>query len=809
MMKKINFYFLFPLTALVIVILGLSNQLFNISPLGKVLNPFEGFVQNDKDEEFNNEQISLTNIGTSDSVTIYFDDRKVPHIFTKNSDDLYFAQGFVTAYFRLWEMDFLSYASAGRLSEIFSGDGYLEYDRNQRRIGILESAKTSLQKIEQNQETNKVLTAYTKGVNAFIKTLNYKKIPLEFKLLDYEPIDWTSERSALLLKAMAERLTGNELDVENSNFVEIFGQEMFDVLFPNYVADQSPIIPKGTIFKSPNAARDSVSSFHSKLISKNPIEKSQKYLGSNNWAISASRSQSGNPILCNDPHLVLNLPSVWYEMHLVCPTMNVYGVTLPGAPGIIIGFNKDISWGLTNAGRDVRNWYAIKYKDSNRNEYWHDSAWHPITKRIEHIKVRNGEDVYDTVLYTHHGPIVYDRSFNAVEDQLDMALSWTAYIPSNELLTFYKLNKAKNYGDYISAINHFVCPAQNFVFASKSGDIAIKQQGIFPLVEPNRDKFILDGSRSENDMNRFIPIEENPSVLNPERGFVSSANQHPTDESYPYYYSSGEFEYNRNRRINDVLSSRERHSIADMMKLQGDNYNYTAAMVLPKLLEIAHASGIKNKWLDYLNTWNYMYEADSKEAVIFDTWWAEIQSLLWDELTDKKAILSPPDQYIAASMIANNQENAWIDYLGTSDKVEKMEDIVRMSMDSLNIALNAFERSYGNKAFTWANYKGTEIMHMAKIEAFSHKNVQIGGSKNIVNAVGKIWGPSWRMIVELSPEGPKAYGVYPGGQSGNPGSFYFDNNLERWRTIQYRKLNYCERKEEVVKPIAKIVFNKE
>lgn len=783
---------------------ALNTKLGQLPPIGKFLNPFSGFWQN---AENVNAHPVLNCHGTKQEVNVLYDEQDIPHIFAANEEDLYYAQGYVVAKDRLWQMDIQTRMAEGRLSE-FLGDKTLKLDREKRRIGLKYASEKAAEKFL-NEETKMVMNQFTKGVNDYIHSLDYKDLPLEYKLLDYEPLDWTSERSALLLKAMAERLTGNELDVENSNFVKIFGQEMFDVLFPNYVADQSPIIPKGTVFKSPNAARDSLSTFQSKLISQHPIEKSQKYLGSNNWAISASRSQSGNPILCNDPHLVLNLPSVWYEMHLVCPTMNVYGVTLPGAPGIIIGFNKDIAWGLTNAGRDVRNWYAIKYRDSNRNEYWYDSAWHPITKRIEHIKVRNGEDVYDTVLYTHHGPIVYDQSFNAVEDQLDMALSWTAYIPSNELLTFYKLNKAVNYEEYIAAINHFVCPAQNFVFASTTGDIAIKQQGLFPLVEPNRDKFILDGSRSENDMNRFVPIEENPSVLNPERGFVSSANQHPTDESYPYYYSSGEFEYNRNRRINDILQSKEKHSMADLMRLQGDNYNYTAAMVLPKLLEIAAASGKENAWVNKLKHWNYMYEANSKEAVIYEAWWTKIQALIWDELSEKKAILSMPDQYITATLVRDNGVNPFVDFVQTKDKVEGMEDIIAMSMDSLNSALNAFEKNYGNNAFTWANYKGTEIMHMAKIEAFSHKNIQIGGSKNIVNAVGKIWGPSWRMVVELTPNGPVGFGVYPGGQSGNPGSKFFDDNLERWRTIQYRKLNYCAKMEEVNKPIAKIIFNQD
>ncbi|HUM66397.1 MAG TPA: penicillin acylase family protein, partial [Chitinophagaceae bacterium] len=197
--------------------------------------------------------------------------------------------------------------------------------------------------------------------------------------------------------------------------------------------------------------------------------------------ISGARTQSGFPLLANDPHLELSFPSIWFEQQLSMPGTNTYGVSLPGSPFVIIGFNDSIAWGVTNAGRDVKDFYRVRFRDHTKQEYWFNGKWEPTQLRIEEIRVRGGATVYDTVAYTVHGPVMFDESFTTTSSpETNLAVRWVAHDPSNEGMTFYRLNRANNYDDYASAISTFDCPGQNFVFASKSGDIAIWQQGKFP-----------------------------------------------------------------------------------------------------------------------------------------------------------------------------------------------------------------------------------------------------------------------------------------------------------------------------------------
>ncbi|HET8963095.1 MAG TPA: penicillin acylase family protein, partial [Chitinophagales bacterium] len=233
-MKKISTNFLFPLAASIILIFALSNQMFDLPPLGKLLDPFIGAVQNNQEKGLTYPQLIINNMGLNDSVNIFFDDRKVPHIYAKNMDDLYFSQGYVTAYLRLWQMDFLSYVSAGRLSEMFGKDNFLEYDRKVRRLGIPDAAKKSLTLIENDPETNRILTAYSKGVNAYINQLSYKTIPFEYKLLDYKPEPWSNLKTVLILKYMGTILSGHDEDVSMSNMILALGEEDFNKIFPEF-----------------------------------------------------------------------------------------------------------------------------------------------------------------------------------------------------------------------------------------------------------------------------------------------------------------------------------------------------------------------------------------------------------------------------------------------------------------------------------------------------------------------------------------------------------------------------------------------
>jgi penicillin amidase len=297
---------------------------------------------------------------------IVVDERGVTHIFGANDHDLYFLQGFLTAKDRLWQMEFQTHAAGGRISEIV-GDKAIHFDLEQRRMGMVASAQAALDAFDSDTLYRNVVQSYTNGVNAYIGSLNRDNLPFEYRLLDYEPEPWTPLKSSLLLKYMAKMLTGTERDRENTALVELLGQNLFRELYPEQNLLSDPVIPAP--YELSNSNLDSVKN----LISLGPApvndNRSPKNIGSNNWAVSGERTESGLPILCNDPHLRLSLPSIWYEIQLNAPGINCYGVSLPGSPGITLGFNKDVAWGVTNAGRDVRDYYRVEYRDESKSEY--------------------------------------------------------------------------------------------------------------------------------------------------------------------------------------------------------------------------------------------------------------------------------------------------------------------------------------------------------------------------------------------------------------------------------------------------------
>lgn len=758
-----------------------------LPPLGKFLSPYSGFWRNAEPEKLKYpESVQLK--GLEQPVQIVYDDRLVPHIFAANDHDLYFAQGFITARHRLWQMEFQTHFAAGRISEIV-GPKALELDRMTRRKGLLSGAEEALKHLEHEPLSDKILTSYTDGVNAYISSLTYKDYPIEYKLLNYKPEPWTKLKCALLLKYMSDMLTGKSYDIELSNAISLLGEENVALLYPDFPADSlaGPIVPGGVPFKPNHFDLDTP--LTAGLYNKIPIvtEKVEQNIGSNNWAVNGKKTKSGAPILCNDPHLQLNLPSIWFEIQLSTPECNTYGVSLPGAPAIVIGFNQDIAWGVTNGTQDVKDWYKVKFKDSSKKEYWYDGAWKPTTIRVEKINVRGQAPYYDTIYYTHYGPVVYDTTFVNDTVALDLASRWTGQDVSNEMLTFYLLNRAKGYDDYVKALENFQTPGQNFVFASRTGDIAIWQQGHFPLKWPGQGKFVMDGSMPAYQWQGFIPQDENPHVLNPERNFVTSANQHPTNSTYPYYYN-GFFEYYRNRRIIERLSMMNNITVEDMMQLQNDNFNLHAAEALPYFLQHLDKSKItsaQQAYLAELEKWDYMNGVSSIAAAVFEEWYLALDSLIYDELMVMNKMTILPQEYNTVQLLKQYPEHPILDIRSTQPK----ENAAMLIQQGFGIACQKLDdwKQNHKESLTWSNYKHTTVQHLARLLPFSVNQIEIGGNRRIVNACSDRWGPSWRMIVSL--ETPiRAYGVYPGGQSGNPGSHYYTTGIEKWSKGEYFEL---------------------
>ena len=790
-------YALLLLVATFIVIVLLSRPVGSVPALGKLLDPINGWAANA--EAVNKDFTSSFSLEPlHNPVTVLIEDRLVPHIIAFDDHDLYVVQGYVHAYFRLWQMDMQTRAAAGRVGEVigekwvtdpYSGEkknAILEFDRAQRRKGMVYAAENSLKAMEADQRTKIMLDAYTSGINNYIASLSARQLPLEYKLIGFVPEEWTNLKSALLLKYMADDLTGYTEDIPLSLLREHLSKEEFNYLFPPRITGSAPVIPQGTKFSAgslqvPDPPGDSVWAQFPSGSFKGPKEisssNSPNYLapqaedmeepsgiGSNSWAISGAHTTSGAPILCNDPHLGLNLPSLWFEIQLQAPGVNSYGVSLPGAPGIIIGFNDSLSWGFTNNYRDVKDFYEIEEID--KDFYRFDGKPQSYHKRPEVIQIKGKPDFVDTINYTVHGPVMYDEDFpDPARTMARLAMCWMAHRGTNELLSVYLLNRAKNYIEFTEAILHFECPAQNVVYADRAGNIAMWGQGQFINKWKDQGRYVMKGNSSATLWGEDIPMTENPNVLNPEQGYLASANQVTTDSTYPYWYNGYFYDF-RAWRVNEALRGVGVASAPKMFAVQNETFSRLAANTLPTMLT---SLDVTDKHTKGLGAWDYRLSPDAPSASLFQVWWETFYAQVWADLYKASGSLLRPSVERTMQLLQSD----------TTRFRQVLASSYKLALDSLSGIGTA------NDAAEWYKVKNTTLTHLAKIPAFGYKQLKIGGWGNTINAAKTTHGPSWRMVVEMRRDSIKAFGVYPGGQSGNPGSQYYGTFVNSWVEGKY------------------------
>jgi penicillin G amidase len=795
--------------------------------LGSLFSPFEGYWHNgDKLTATPNDQ---TLKGLKGTVKIAYDDRDIPHVFADNIEDAYFTQGFLHANNRLWEMEFLARAAGGGLSEVL-GDRKLnptlstvDVDKLSRRRGIVKGAERTLEEWKKDPEAWKLVEAYAAGVNALINKLTYKDYPVEYKIFGVKPETWTPIKMALIVKYMALDLALGSQDMQTTNAKTLLGSD-FDFVFPEYFKEQSPIVPVGTAFKKspptpptgismgyapskkvsfPNAELSEVKSTLLPFPDAETETQPDAGNGSNNWVVAGSKTKSKHPILCGDPHLNLRLPSIWYEIEISTPEMNVYGVSIPGMPSVIIGFNDHIAWTPTNVGHDVVDWLSIKWKDASKMEYMLDGAYKKVDLRVENVNVKGVGVVSDTVKYTIWGPVIYENDTVA---NANMAFRWL----DNEItgispMVTYKLNKAKNYDEYAAAVQNWNIPAQNIAFASKDGDIALRVQGAFPVKAKGQGRFVQDGSLSSSSWHSLVPKADVPVSKNPSRGFVSSANQHSTDPSYPYYYNSENFEGYRGRIVNNLLAKSDSFTVEDMMKMQNDNSSLFAEEALPNLLKNLDETGLtapEQALLADLKGWNLHYEADMTAPVLLEEWYTAFYEGTWDEILsrpDAKRILKP-STVRTVFLLRDDPNNKFFDNIATPEK-ETAKQICTAAFKKMAASVVKLTAEMGTKypdnpKLIWTNYKDTEVPHISNIPGLGRSHIASGGQARSINSIKKSHGPSWRMIVELGGDKPHAFVNYPGGQSGNPGNKHYGEFIDKWAKGEYYEAIFMRKADE-------------
>lgn len=818
----------------VFLILG-NGPLGPIPPFGKFFDPFAGFWANADPDRPRDGELSLP--GLRAPVRIAFDKRRVPHLFAQNDHDLFYAQGYVTARDRLWQMEVQTQAAAGRLAEIL-GSKLLERDKFQRRLGMLQGALGDLEAMRRDTLAWTAVTAYAEGVNAFIAKLPRADYPIEYKLLDYAPEPWTPLKTALLVKNMQWTLSGMGDDLPLANTLAKFGPGFVRKLFPIFDSSVAPVIPPGTPWGNtedtlaagnpseggPGGRRSqggpqghpSVDSGgpqgHPTGAARGPASTPVPVLplrrdpdnGSNNFVVAGSRTRSGAPILANDPHLDLSLPSIWYEVQLSAPGFNAYGVSLPGGPGLVIGFNERIAWGLTNGNDDVFDWYRERFRDSSLSEYFHDGRWKPVRKVVEAFKVRGGGIVHDTVRWTQHGPVVLPSLQKPPNRNTPVlhALRWLAHDPSDELQALLGIMKARDYAEFSAALRDFKCPSQNFAFAAAptatpqestsvgssapastrrtEGEIAMIHQGLFPLKRKDQGRFILDGENPADDWQGWIPAAQIPRSRNPARGWLASANQGPVDSTYPYFLGSDFLNGARAKRLAQLVSAARSLDAKGALAILLDDRSTHAAEALPALLaQVQGASRARaplsppdSACFAELSRWNYRHDPSARAPALFDRWWGLFYRAVWqDDFGGDSTGYQWPSKTRTRRLLVEEPGEEWFDDLSTPGR-ETLPVLARRTFSQAC----ADDR---NAPVTWARYRPVQIRHLAAIDAFSRRDVVTGGCPDCVDAQKSSHGPSWRMVVSLGHPS-QALGIYPGGQSGNPGSPHYDEFIADW-----------------------------
>ncbi len=766
------------------------------------------------------------------------DDHGIPQIYASTSDDLFYAQGYVQAQDRFFEMDFRRHVTSGRLAELFGADA-LETDELVRTMGWRSVAERELPLL--STDTRRYLESFAAGVNAYLGDHEGGKLSLEYAALGlsgvgYTPEKWSAVDSLAWLKAMAWDLGGNIDDevARSLEFVDLTRGQIGQ-LYPDYPYDAHvPIVNQGAIvdgvFEQDAKRNDTRLPERPGFLSKGreALLRTQRAsdaldrllgatgggLGSNAWAVSGDHTASGAPILANDPHLGASMPSVWYQMGLHCTEVtpecpfDVSGFTFAGLPGVVIGHNQSIAWGFTNLNPDVQDLYLEKVVDDDH--VWYDGKARRMTTHEERFEVQGGDPVTVTVRETRHGPLISDVSADYSTVGADapasgkphpprgngygVALRWTALEPGTTADAIFVLDKATNWNDFREAARLFEVPAQNLVYADVHGHIGYQAPGKIPIRRTGDGDWPVPGWDPAYEWaDSPIPFDALPSVLDPKDGYVITANQAIAKQNYPYYIGSS-YDYGyRSQRIRNLLSTTNDLTVDDMARVQLDDYSELAHLLTPYLMRTELPAGYYRTGQNVLRGWDFRMSADSAAAAYFNVVW---KNLLADTFHDQLPKDAWPDGdsrwWVVVSRMLDNPLNPFWDDMTTSH-VETRDDIIEKALLQARDELTRLT-SRDPRKWQWGHLHQLTLRN-ATLGAdtspvrflFNRGGYEVGGGPSIVNAIS--WDatddyaatsvPSMRMIVPLD-DLDAARWVNLTGASGHAYDDHYTDQTDLW-----------------------------
>jgi penicillin amidase len=746
--------------------------------------------------------------GLKANVDIYTDPYGVPHVFAKNEDDLFFTAGYIAASERLFQLSTVALSVRGELASAL-GDDLLGSDIYLRTWRIHATAKKMINAMA--PDNRRIFEFFCKGINSRIDEVKNDP-PIEFKILGIDPPYWDPSIVAGYARMMAHEMQGAwEPEIVYGAVASYFGEEKLAELIPGYSANL-PIIAGDTlnylkpvfdeIIKQEFALRD--------LFGKHNAD-----VGSNNWVVSGKLTASGKPLLANDPHLAYTQPPRWFEIHLKGGRFDVSGTCIAGIPIPVIGQNSKVAWGFTNSMVDDVDFFVETINPNNPNEYKSDDKWLPMEIVEENIPLKNGSDTTITIRMTHHGPIISDIHGLLTEKNIAMSMSWTGHWVTTEMDAWVTLNTMENWDDFSAGVELFGVPGQNIVYADVEGNIGWRPAVFVPIRKDGFSMIPRPGHDSSYDWKGKVPYDEMPYLYNPDKRFISTANNKTIDNSFPYYISGLWADPSRAEQIQRRLNAIENMTVDDMKSIQLDHTSPFAQEVIPYIwsTETGEEVGNLKRAYEFLKKWNGVESVDSEAALVFH---ATMRNLVLNIYGDELALLG--DNYLEAYTglkylvhrkireVLKTGESSWIDNITTPNHVETLNEIVTKSVVD---AVEELEYTYGVNVSNWKWGDAHTLTHPHMLSDVKILNwlfnlnvgpFRSGGSDKTPNAGGYSFnepylqtaGASMRRIVDFSNMNETQF-ILPTGQSGIPSSPHYRDQAEMYHSGEYRNTWFDEK----------------
>jgi penicillin amidase len=758
-------------------------------------------------------------------VTVKRDGKGIPQIYADTPEDLFLAQGYVHAQDRFYEMDFRRHVTAGRLAELV-GDAALETDKFVRTLGWRRVAQQELALLD--DDTRRLVNAYARGVNRYIEGRSSSQLSLEYAALgvtgpSYDPDPWTAVDSLAWVKAMAWDLRSNMNDeIARVLSTAKLTVDQVEELYPDYPDDHATIVgDEGTVVdgafaeSAPAATGLARSAVTSLKAAKNGADALPALLGtgdgigSNSWVVSGDRTSTGEPILANDPHLAPSMPGIWYQVGLHCRTVDeacpydVAGFSFSGLPGVVVGHNAKIAWGVTTMYADVADLYLEKVTGDT---YEYDGQQLPVETREETFEVAGGESETITVRSTKHGPILSDLDDdardvgdagqkNTARGSYEVALRWTALEPRPTIKAVFALGKAQNWQEFRAAAKLFTVPSQNLVYADVKGNIGYQAPGSIPIRAKGDGRWPVPGWDPAYEWTGAIPFDTLPTVFNPDEGFIVTANNKVIGDQYPVVLGADTAAGYRSERIRELLEADDELTVADMSRIQNDTYNANAERLVPALLDVELESTYYRQGQATLEKWDLHQDADSPGAAYFNAVWRNLLARTFhDELPKEQWPDGGERWFNLIDSILDRPGNHWWDDVSTPGVRETRNQVLADAMRDARDELTMIQsRSPGD--WNWGKMHKLELVNptlgdsgIGLVERlFNRGPFKVSGGNGIVNATS--WDaaegyevtavPSMRMIVDLAKLDRSRW-IQLTGSSGHAFHDHYVDQQEMW-----------------------------